>query len=630
MTEMQHKTERVTTVMHHKSGLTVCFGGMPVFAIFFVLIYLFCGIFSFGYSQIIEDFSDGDLGQNPAWMGDLDHFVINERGQLQLKASDAGLSSVWFSYPSDSSMRWELDLEMHFAPSNNNNLIVVLYMDRQDFDTADGYYIKIGENGSDDTVEFYALVQGDPILLAMAEPSIFAGNPVRTKLVLVRDREANWSLFSDKDFSGTLFREFTVFDDQIELRKEGYFGIRCKYTKSNVEGFYFDNIRIAAAKKDTLGPQILSVDILSDTELMIRFDEAVLVPSAVNPSNYVISGVGMPETIALVDARKARYKLSFGTSFENGAEYTIFTTVEDIYANTSNATAVFKVLIPERPERGDVLLHEVLFNPNVGGEDFVEILNNSEKYIALNQLQIINNLGGAKVEVIQTERILNPGEIICFSKDIAALESEYSSVDIDQLVQNKLPALNADTGNVTLVWFDDRGERLVVDSFNYSESWHHPLLSERKGVSLERIQAVLPTVAQTSWASASGSAGYATPGLPNSQEVRGYSADEEFVVEPTTFSPDGDGMDDYLLIRIKPEAGELIGRVQVFDSRGRPIKELANNLLLGTQQTIRWDGTDGDGQKAKLGAYLIKIDYFDTNGRRKQYIKSVILASRLN
>jgi hypothetical protein len=60
------------------------------------------------------------------------------------------------------------------------------------------------------------------------------------------------------------------------------------------------------------------------------------------------------------------------------------------------------------------------------------------------------------------------------------------------------------------------------------------------------------------------------------------------------------------------------------------IKELANNLLLGTtNDVISWNGTNTNNEKSEIGIYLIIVSTFETNGNTNQYKKQVVVAGKL-
>ena len=77
-----------------------------------------------------------------------------------------------------------------------------------------------------------------------------------------------------------------------------------------------------------------------------------------------------------------------------------------------------------------------------------------------------------------------------------------------------------------------------------------------------------------------------------------------------------------------PESG-YIANIMVFDSRGRRVKRLASNMLLGTSGSIQWDGADDAGRRAKMGAYVIFIEAFDLKGNVNRYKKTVVVATKL-
>ena len=61
----------------------------------------------------------------------------------------------------------------------------------------------------------------------------------------------------------------------------------------------------------------------------------------------------------------------------------------DCWGNIMN-DFTYLFAIPEAIEKGDVIINEVLFNPATGGSDYIEVVNISDKVLAINNLQIAN------------------------------------------------------------------------------------------------------------------------------------------------------------------------------------------------------------------------------------------------
>jgi len=174
----------------------------------------------------------------------------------------------------------------------------------------------------------------------------------------------------------------------------------------------------------------------------------------------------------------------------------------------------------------------------------------------------------------------------------------------------------------------DKSEN-TIDNFAYTEDMHFALLASNKGVSLERINYDRPTDDKTNWHSASEVVGFATPAYENSQFNPQLEREEKITVDPEIFSPDNDGYQDVTHIIFNTEEPGYVANIKIFDSRGRLTKYLANNLLLGTNQTITWDGLDHHNQRASMGVYVVFVELFDLEGNVKQYKKSVVVASKL-
>ena len=192
---------------------------------------------------------------------------------------------------------------------------------------------------------------------------------------------------------------------------------------------------------------------------------------------------------------------------------------------------------------------------------------------------------------------------------------------------DKFPSFNNDEDYVVLL--NEKME--IIDELFYSEDWHHELLTDADGVSLERISAETKTKKPENWASASSLAGYGTPGYKNSQaESEEVSSGPRVTFSPDAFSPNLDGYNDEYQIHYQLDKPEYIANVMIFDAAGRFVMQLAKNEILGTDGTISWNGEDETGQKLSMGAYIVMVEIFNTDGEVYQYKDGVVLTKILD
>jgi hypothetical protein len=175
---------------------------------------------------------------------------------------------------------------------------------------------------------------------------------------------------------------------------------------------------------------------------------------------------------------------------------------------------------------------------------------------------------------------------------------------------------------------DSQGNEL--DVFSYRDDYHFPLLSNRQGVSLERIDPALPSMDRANWHSAATDAGYGTPGYINSQFRKSDPVAGEIHINPLTFSPDQDGHDDQLTIQYKFPAPGYTCSVIIFDHAGRPVRYLVRNNLCGTNGFFRWNGLDEKTRNLPAGIYYLVTEIFNLEGKRKIIKRGVVLAYRLS
>jgi hypothetical protein len=184
---------------------------------------------------------------------------------------------------------------------------------------------------------------------------------------------------------------------------------------------------------------------------------------------------------------------------------------------------------------------------------------------------------------------------------------------------------NDDNGMVILARKTDLG---IIDKVTYSKDMNFALLTSPDGVSIERINPEESSERRSNWHSAAGSCGYATPGYINSQNMEPGLADNTVTLFPEIFSPDNDGKDDVLFIRIRPDKPGYVANASVYSPDGRLVRQLVRNELIPMDDTFSWDGITDQAMKAPIGIYIIRIDLFTTDGTVKHFIKPTVLGGR--
>ena len=135
------------------------------------------------FGQLSDDFSDGDFTNNPQWGGDTSEFIVNADFKLQLNApslTDTSYLSVETgTLDFASNISWEFYVKMDFSPSNNNNFRYYLVSNNNNLQGyLNGYFIRVGENGSLDKLKLYRQDGLSTTLLASSLHESFGINPV--------------------------------------------------------------------------------------------------------------------------------------------------------------------------------------------------------------------------------------------------------------------------------------------------------------------------------------------------------------------------------------------------------------------------------------------------------------------
>jgi hypothetical protein len=384
---------------------------------------------------------------------------------------------------------------------------------------------------------------------------------------------------------------------------------------------------------DETPPQLIRAFPVSPTQIQLYFSEAIDGISAAAPTNFTIdNGIGHPSNSYAVAPYFNTLTLNLATPLQRGTRYTVAANVslKDCVGNPLNASATAEIGLPEQADSNDLIINEILFNPNTNGTDFVELYNRSNKVINLSSCAVaqggLNNAIGNPVQ-ITTDFLVFPGDYVVLTADPITLKQEYHVPNPAQVMQLNLPTLDDKSGALALVSAGN-----LLDRLDYSETWHYAFLADKNGVSLERIYFDSPTQNANNWHSAASSAGYATPTYKNSQSRTASSTanGDDIAISPDIISPDGDAYNDFCTITYTTSAAEAFtATIMVFDAAGRFVKTLAQNQLLDATAGIQWDGTTALGQKATIGYYVILAELFSPSGTVRQFKKTVVVAAKL-
>ncbi len=383
-------------------------------------------------------------------------------------------------------------------------------------------------------------------------------------------------------------------------------------------------------------PQIRNITIIDNSTIELFFDRAMDAVSLTDIQNYEVDkGIGNPASAYPEGTFTDRVILSFEFGMIKRTVYTLTVKSEmkDCTGNTITATIEKQFGIPEPPEKDNIIINEVLFNPLGDGVDFVEIYNRSEKIISPDDLK----LGTVKDNQYEPDdtsykslpgdrSMLLSGEYLVLTKDPEKVKEQYFTQNPGAFLKmSSFPSYPNEKGTVIISTKDG----VICDAFDYDENMHYPLLVSVEGVSLERINFDRPAKDRTNWHSASKESGYATPGYKNSQFSDFGEIENPVTVEPEIFSPDNDGYNDVVNIEYEfPEPGNT-ANITIYDADGRLIKYLVRNELLGSEGAFSWDGTTEDNQKANIGIYVIYFEAFDLEGNVMKYKKTVVLGGKL-
>ncbi len=283
--------------------------------------------------------------------------------------------------------------------------------------------------------------------------------------------------------------------------------------------------------------------------------------------------------------------------------------------DTLNNVATHPVFVDD-PARVGIIINEIMFEPASGLGEWVELYNRGSTEVNLRNVLFADARDTLLISA--TDRWLPSGAFVVLGKD-SAIAGQYG-IPPDQLViAGKFPTLNNDFDDLQLL-----GPSLVrYERVNYTGDWYGRKVE--RGISLEKINPEFNGQMPGNWAAAVATSG-STPGKPNSVLVQPGVSSADLDISPNPFSPDGDGHEDFAVIRFQLDTNILFVNVRIFDIRGRLVRFLANGMAVAGRGQLVWDGKDDNGRVARIGAYICYLQALDTERQTtRQFKKTIIL-----
>ncbi|MEY4929971.1 MAG: hypothetical protein RI909_695, partial [Bacteroidota bacterium] len=462
------------------------------------------------YAQVTDDYSDGDLTNNPTWTPDNTNnwTVVNN----QLRSNSATASSSFFiTTPSSKATKaqWEFSAQLQFNTSGANFVDVYLVSEQANLlsTTNHGYFVRIG--GTPDEISLYKITAGVATILINGADGITnrSNNPLRIKVI--RDANNLWSLERDAAGGTDYVQEGTVIDNSFST--SNFFGIRIQQSTSTFfNRHFFDNIYAGDIISEKDPPVLSSLQVPSNTQLSLTFNEPLEATSAQTLTHYTVSNtIGNPSTVELQPDQKT-VLLTFLTPFANGFTNILeISGVQDLVGNAMvPVSQSFLFFQPMPVSAKDIILTEIFADPSpqVGlpEAEFIEIFNRSAHPIDVKDWKFSD---GTSVTTLGSTIILpNQHWILCSNSNVALFGKPENTLGV-----SNFPTLN--NGGESLTLKTNTG--LLMDSLNYSLAWYRDEDKQEGGWTLELIDPNKTCAEEENWAASIDPQG-GTPGKINS------------------------------------------------------------------------------------------------------------------
>ncbi len=304
------------------------------------------------------------------WRGDIDDFIVQSE-QLRLYAPDGkNTSEIYVPFKFWDHSKWNFTVSMDFSPSGSNYTEFIL---AKDTTTNNKIFCRIGENGSSDALELFFNTNS----IARIDEGAFS-NAFQKEKFIIEYKNGTWTINTNRSKNTINF--------PISFTEMNAFALKCNYSKSRSDLFYFDSIYVfSEALPDTIGPKITQVAFNPSGIHTLNFNEAIeevhtLTVNGQKPLNF----------------NTVNNQIDFQFT---GKEKTAALKIElsDSLGNISRIDSSF--LLPFQ-QKGSVIITELMVDPDpsifLPNSEYIELLNTSTEDIILEKWTITDSESSKK------------------------------------------------------------------------------------------------------------------------------------------------------------------------------------------------------------------------------------------
>lgn len=296
--------------------------------VFFLTVSLF---FLVGASaQFVDDFSDGDFTNNPAWIGVDEWFAIDEvRQSLQLNApAEAGSAWLFTTSIAVENAQWEFSFRMGFNPSSTNYAQVYLAADTNEPSSMSrSLYLVLGTTA--DNISLWEMKSGvKKLLIEGAAGKLNLSAPEGQ--VRVRRYKGGLTILETNMGSGWE-EEGRV--EECEGFSAQWFGFSCHYTATRSKLFWMDDFVVSGEEhRDTIPPVVKKTEVKNKYVVTVEFSKPVAQLNY-QPSSFTLQPSGsMPEMSLIDNPYQLQLVFTDGVNWNDG-ESLIVSNISDSDSN---------------------------------------------------------------------------------------------------------------------------------------------------------------------------------------------------------------------------------------------------------------------------------------------------------